>query len=308
MERLCLNPFTLVFFSVCSTTLKRICRHHGIKRWPSRKIKKVGHSLQKLQHVIDSAQGASGAFQIDSFYSNFPDLASANLSRKSPLLTSKSSDHQKPSNMQPEGTIFSPQAAASKSSPSCSQTSISSQCCSSKTQSHPSMWNGTSSKDLMVRETSGESLLKRVISEAELNASTQNEMKLLPRSKGHRSLVEQHNTKNSPLLKNNDQTSEETIQRVKVTYGDDKTRFSVQSNWGFKDLVQEIARRFDIEDMNQFDVKYLDDDSEWVLLTCDADMEECIEVCRSTQNKTIKLSLQPSRRHLHTYLGGKVPS
>ncbi|KAL5856262.1 hypothetical protein ACOSQ3_006100 [Xanthoceras sorbifolium] len=296
---------------VCPTTLKRICRQHGITRWPSRKIKKVGHSLKKLQLVIDSVQGAEGAIQIGSFYSSFPELSSPNISCSAPFSSMKTGDHSNPINLQPDNGLLSIGATASKSpSSSCSQSSGSSTCCSTGAKQSSATINALSSGDaLMVEESVG--MLKRARSDAELHALNQEEPKLLARSQSHKTLGEHVSLESLPPLPNchNQNLRDSGTFRIKATFGEDKIRFSLQPNWGFRELQQEIAKRFNIDDVNRIDLKYLDDDREWVLLTCDADLEECIDIYKSSQSHTIKISLHAaSKLKLEKLLYSTAPS
>lgn len=64
---------------------------------------------------------------------------------------------------------------------------------------------------------------------------------------------------------------------VKASYRGDIVRFRVPSSAGVEAVKGEVAKRLGLE-MDAFDVKYLDDDNEWVLLSCDADFQECLEV------------------------------
>lgn len=301
---------------VCPTTLKRICRQHGIKRWPSRKIKKVGHSLRKLQVVIDSVQGAEGAFKIGSLYANFPELKSPNLSGSSLFSTSTERDQLKSLRTPPEATIiqsservFSPQGSASRSpTSSCSQSSNSSPSCSSDKQQRPPIAPFHGSEGVVISEKV-RGPLNRARSDAELHCTVQEEPKLLERCSSHQFFSEHHGIENPPPFVKSPLSPEKIALRAKVTYGEEKVRFSMQTTWGFKDLQQEISKRFHIHDMNTVDLKYLDDDSEWILLTCDADVEECIDVYKSSRTQTIKLSVHPaSQQKLGSSLGSTAPS
>ncbi|KAM0025824.1 putative transcription factor Nin-like family [Helianthus debilis subsp. tardiflorus] len=196
---------------VCLTTLKRICRQHGIMRWPSRKIKKVSHSLKKLQLVIGSVQGADGMIQLGSFYTNFPELSS-------PVTPSPKPKVNDPVN------LLKSQTTPTNSSSSCSRGSS----CTTGTE-------------------------KLVHEETKLQVAS-----------------------------NNDKPK--------------RRRACHKMKWGFGELQQEIAGRFSIYDLGNVILEYMDDDSEWVLLACDADLEECMDLHdTSSKNQTIKLLIhQPS--------------
>lgn len=71
-----------------------------------------------------------------------------------------------------------------------------------------------------------------------------------------------------------------------------KIRFSLLPNCSFRDLQLEIERRFNLDDISRTGIKYLDDDCEWVLLNCDADLEECMEIYSSSPGRTVRLCLQ----------------
>ncbi|CAN8312730.1 unnamed protein product [Cochlearia groenlandica] len=255
---------------VCPTTLKRICRQNGIQRWPSRKIKKVGHSLQKIQRVIDSVESVSGPLAIGSFYANFPNLASQ----------SQEPSQQQAKTSPPPPPLSPLQQLAKSPVSSYSHSSSSSQCYSSETQLNSSETTGPAQADIGC-------VLEKANSKTELQSPSL-DATLLSRS----SL---ENTPQGTHLLSSSQ--DDDFLRIKVSYGDEKIRFRIQNSRRLKDLLWEIGKRFSIEDMSRYDLKYLDEDNEWVLLTCDEDVEECVDVCRTTPSHTIKLMLLVSSHH-----------
>nr|PNR33779.1 hypothetical protein PHYPA_023595 [Physcomitrium patens] len=75
---------------------------------------------------------------------------------------------------------------------------------------------------------------------------------------------------------------------VKVTHGLDTVRVKFSRNGSFVELKEEVRRRLKLVGQ-KFSLKYLDDDEEWMLLACDADLQESIDLMRVSGRHAIKL-------------------
>lgn len=64
---------------------------------------------------------------------------------------------------------------------------------------------------------------------------------------------------------------------VKVIFGVDIVWFKFLVGFGYLDLRNEVGWRLKVDDYG-FDLKYLDDEEEWMLIMCDVDVKECIDV------------------------------
>ncbi|XP_018457750.1 protein NLP6 [Raphanus sativus] len=228
---------------VCPTTMKRICRQHGISRWPSRKINKVNRSLTRLKHVIDSVQGADGSINLKS-------LSSPPWQVSQPPTTRSPTQDIKLENRDAEDS-----AGSSTSRASCKVSPI---------------------------------------SETRFRLLTQNQ-------EAFKQTAFDESDSTSKNIANNFWTSQDTatlhnkLVSIKATYREDIIRFKISpESISIAELKQQVAKRLKLE-TGAFDLKYLDDDKEWVSVSCDADLTECLidtsSVVTAAKANTLRLSV-----------------
>lgn len=78
---------------------------------------------------------------------------------------------------------------------------------------------------------------------------------------------------------------------VKATYKDDTVRFKFKPSAGCFQLYEEVAKRFKIQ-IGTFQLKYLDDEEEWVLLVSDSDLLECLEILEYIGSRSLKFQVR----------------
>ncbi|XP_076936408.1 protein NLP9-like isoform X1 [Bidens hawaiensis] len=270
---------------VCPTTLKRICRQHGISRWPSRKINKVNRSLKRLQTVLDSVQGVEGGLKFDpttcglvaaSGVTQDPNVQkSSNLSNNTPESTS-CFNHENPivkveGELKLSNSIPNPNSNGEYWSPVNSQPKVKKSNPCFLSQNLSSMANGDDMDTSMVDDH-----------DHNPSTSSSNGSMMNGSSSSSPSIGGLKTSKRDML--SCDEGSKLT---VKATYKEDTVRFKFEPTSGWFQLYEEVAKRFKIQ-AGTFELKYRDDEEEWVLLVCESDWNECLEILDFLGTRTVK--------------------
>ncbi|GAB4857635.1 hypothetical protein Ancab_015541 [Ancistrocladus abbreviatus] len=351
---------------VCPTTMKRICRQHGISRWPSRKINKVNRSLTKLKRVIESVQGANGSFSLTSLApSSVPVTvgsiswpAGLNGSNKQQSPVSKLSEcldartsigrqaerenqelcatplshedqiHEENGFMVECGggcngckrgsgsrEVSATSHASCQDSPGSESTPPSEQLLSTFHEqvdySMPLTLQPTTELNLSAvytipaavvsthPETFGGMLVEDAGSSKDLQnlcptAAEANVDEAVPESGWTGPPCSEPTPKEQAMafgaattLRFSPRQDMGTV-TIKATFREDIIRFRFSLDSGIVELREEVAKRLKLE-IGTFEMKYLDDDHEWVLIACDSDLQECLDITRSSSNTIIRL-------------------
>ncbi|XP_010508418.1 PREDICTED: protein NLP8-like isoform X1 [Camelina sativa] len=303
---------------VCPTTLKRICRQHGIMRWPSRKINKVNRSLRKIQTVLDSVQGVEGGLKYDSATGEFIAVGPfiQKFDTQNGLLSHINDTHARKSlEEMTDDTSFELQEAKFVDNAVKLEEDI--------TMNHAStgsfMEVNASGQpwDWMVEQSglNGSEGIKSVCNLSSLEISD----RMDPTIRCSGSIVEPNQSMScsisdssngsGAIMRGSSSTSVEdwnqmrshnnnsggesgsTMLIVKATYREDTVRFKFEPSAGCSQLYKEVGKRFKLQD-GSFQLKYLDDEEEWVMMVTESDLQECLEILYGMGKQSVKFMVR----------------
>ncbi|XP_015692207.1 protein NLP2-like isoform X2 [Oryza brachyantha] len=322
---------------VCPTTLKRICRQHGISRWPSRKINKVNRSLKKIQTVINSVHGVDRSLQYDPATGSLVPVVSMPEKSAFPSLDALPTPSV-------GKTVEDPKSEQGYSSPDglqrqCCQLQISDEKKSNDNKFHIGNGNSASYGTNATAKSNSEGTksplcptgafsalhLKRTdyanpsgslqpssectrdqivgrispsIQQADLDMLDDHAAK----DKDNMHASTSGTTDSSSGSASSHSTFKQNIRcalkdttspalTVKATYHGDTVRFKFLPSMGWYHLLEEIAKRFKLP-TEAFQLKYRDDEDEWVILANDSDLQECVDVLDSIGSRNVKLQVR----------------
>nr|CAD1819924.1 unnamed protein product [Ananas comosus var. bracteatus] len=311
---------------VCPTTLKRICRQHGISRWPSRKINKVNRSLKKIQKVINSVQGVEGSLKYDPATGCL--VAAVSPTQNPPLKTiappscdsvlAASSRNNEPelsvpklehdcshNNDHKKGEFGLPVENREESCRTTPPDSGILQYANSGGMSRLPLFSGGVLSDSHFTKEIGCPEVPHKIDyndDGIVEHSNPSSSKIDYNDDG---IVEHSNPSSSSMTDSSSgsASSHPTFKKkpksaslnensptitVKAIYKNDMVRFKFLPSSGYQQLLEEIAKRFKLL-TGTFQLKYRDDEEEWVILASDSDLQECLEVLENIEWRRVKV-------------------
>ncbi|KAH6770319.1 hypothetical protein C2S52_015122 [Perilla frutescens var. hirtella] len=309
---------------VCPTTLKRICRQYGIPRWPSRKINKVNRSLRKIQSVLDSVEGVEGGLRFDpttgglvADSSVLQELDHGNmvaLPTKNPSIGSscsvkieeeclldgyqnlcKGDNKSSWTHFRSYDSRFAIMEARLSScvTPNTTkrtkrevpQSFFTSQ---SSRLIAPVSEIDTEKKDDHAKDKDNGVEDSQLYSSSLTNSS--NESRTASMMKGCSSSSQSFNQRQHPI---NEASCDDSGSKVtiKATYKEDTVRFKFEPAHGCIRLYEEVAKRFNLQ-TGQFQLRYVDDEEEWVMLVSDSDLLECLEILDLLGRHNVKIMVR----------------
>lgn len=318
---------------VCPTTMKRICRQYGISRWPSRKINKVNRSLSKIKEVIESVQGADGVYKLGSFTNDAVPAAvtsrfwllnvdpTQQLSVGISSMVQEASDNYNQDLKTCERVIFSDplglvngvDMVSTPNKPSVSGAgSTEIHASQNSSQGNPTSETHLNNQDpldglLHCQNIYDPNSTFNLLEVSNINVASLSNIVGTDNSDpfvGTKPIKDSGSSKDLtveacqvPEDLPNSSLRNTWMATIKATYKEDIIRFKLPSDAEICTLREEVAKRLRLE-IGTFDIKYLDDDQEWVVLACDLDLEDCIENSRQTGGQTIRLSIHDVLSHL----------
>ncbi|GLT34909.1 hypothetical protein SLA2020_093970 [Shorea laevis] len=324
---------------VCPTTLKRICRQHGISRWPSRKINKVNRSLKKIQTVLHSVQGVEGGLKFDPVTGEF--VAAGSIiqefdGQRTLLVDEKNLPARNPERVSQETPSATP---SSSSGIEKSVVKLEEDECALGENS------GGASRNVLISNSYPAELKILTLHSADcsqdpkLGAADAGQFKpswafpensqsssslaaaceMDTRMEGDDEIVD-HNHRTCSSITDSSNSSGSMLHgssssskcfeerncseiksscvgsgskiTVKATYKEDTVRFKFEPSAGCLQLHEEVAKRFKLQ-YGTFQLKYLDDEEEWVLLVNDSDLQECLEILDGMGMHNVKFLVLP---------------
>lgn len=307
---------------MCPTTLKRICRQHGISRWPSRKINKVNRSLKKIQSVLDSVEGVEGGLKFDRsmgtllavgpIIQEFDSRKTALLSGKNQVIGESSIDIETTTVKMEEECLLDRSKVIEECdpgpfhlqnsqplrinnvpltiTPSAPPSSLLSQ-----EISHGWVSLFTNKSHFFSQNSAAGDEIDPALRDdnIEHNQPTSSVMTDSSNGSGSGSMMNGCSSSSRSEGKGQNRKSETSFGDsgskivVKATYKEDAVRFKFETCGGCVQLYEEIGKRFKLQ-VGQFQLKYLDDEEEWVMLVSDSDLQECLEIMDFVGTRNVK--------------------